>query len=52
MQVKEESIWAITNLSTVSSDYEGEFEYAVRAIVEIIKLQKIDNLSALLSLKQ
>ncbi len=50
--MKEEAVWTITNLALKSSEYESEFEEVARAMIEIVKLNKIDNLGALLNLKE
>lgn len=51
-QMKEEAVWTITNLSMVSSMYEGEFEQAASILMEYLKEDKIDNLASVLNLKQ
>ena len=52
MQVKEEAIWSITNLSLMSQYYEERFNIAAHALLEIVKVERIDNLAALLNLKE
>lgn len=52
MQVKEEAVWTITNLSFFSAHFESEFQVAAEAMMEILKVDKIDNLAAILNLKQ
>ena len=49
--MKEEAVWTITNLSMVSSMYEREFEEAANALMEFIKIDKIDNLASVLNIK-
>ncbi len=50
-QVKEEAVWVVTNLSMFSSQFQAEFEIVACAMIQVILLDKIDNLAALLNLK-
>ena len=50
--IKEEAIWAFTNLSILSSPDELEFLPAAYSLMKMIRLEKIDNLGSLLNLKQ
>ena len=50
--IKEETIWALTNLSYFSGLYEAEFAKACIALLSIIRTDKIENLGSLLNLKQ
>ncbi len=51
MQVKEEAIWTITNLSIFSQSFESEFTFAAIELMKIIAVDKIDNLQSWLNLK-
>ncbi|TNV80522.1 hypothetical protein FGO68_gene17177 [Halteria grandinella] len=52
MQVQEEAVWSITNLSFYSSQFEGEFQVAAQALLQLLRVGRIDNLAAILNLKQ
>eukprot|EP00347_Sterkiella_histriomuscorum_P013623 403364010 len=51
-QLQEEAIWALTNMSIFSGQYEAEFLIVCDALLMILHSEKIENLGSVLNLKQ